>query len=166
MGACALAGAMELWLWSLEYLQSHKDANGKTLYGGQRQGVMFPMTDALAWLLGARQLILDTLELEKKGPENPTLAEGLAGVVNFYSDLSGVQSARAAGEVGKICADLVYGYQASSGGSATTGAELKAFAELRAKTDSCLSGLRFSKDRAAEAVAQVMIPEALDYPMA
>ncbi|MFH1208240.1 MAG: acyl-CoA dehydrogenase family protein [Candidatus Omnitrophota bacterium] len=165
MGACALAGAMELWLWSLEYLQSHKDVNGKTLYGGQRQGVMFPMTDALAWLLGARQLILDTLELEKKGPENPTLAEGLAGVVNFYSDLSGVQSARAAGEVGKICADLVYGYQAASGCCSTVSPELKAFAELRTKTDACFSGLRFSKDRAAEAVAQVMIPEALDYPL-
>ncbi|MFA5167065.1 MAG: acyl-CoA dehydrogenase family protein [Candidatus Omnitrophota bacterium] len=165
MGACALAGAMELWLWSLEYLQSHKDANGKTLYGGQRQGVMFPMTDALAWLLGARQLILDTLELEKKGPENPTLAEGLAGVVNFYSDLSGVQSARAAGEVGKICADLVYGYQASNGCCSEVNADLKTFAELRAKTDACFSGLRFSKDRAAEAVAHVMIPEALDYPL-
>ncbi len=165
MGACALAGAMELWLWSLEYLQNHKDANGKTLYGGQRQGVMFPMADALAWLLGARQLILDTVELETKGPENPTLAEGLEGVVNFYSDLSGVQSARAAGEVGKICADLVYGYQSASQCCATTDADLKAFAALRAKTESSLAGLRFSKDRAAEAVAHVMIPEALDYPL-
>jgi alkylation response protein AidB-like acyl-CoA dehydrogenase len=160
MGAGALAGAMELWLWSLEYLQSHKDADGKTLYGGQRQGVMFPMTDTLAWLLGARQLILDTLELETKGPENPSLAEGLPGLVNFYSDLCGVQSARAAGEVGKICAELVYGYQASA-----SEAELKTFAELRAKTDATFAGLRFSKDRAAEAVAHVMIPEALDYPL-
>ena len=158
MGGCALAGAMELWLWSLEYLQSHKDVNGKTLYGGQRQGVMFPMADALAWLLGARQLILDTLELEVKGPENPTLAEGLPGVLNFYSDLSGVQAARAAGEVGKICAELVYGYQSAA-------AELKPFVELRAKTDASLAGIRFSKDRAAEAVAQVMIPEALNYPL-
>ena len=164
MGACALAGAMETWLWSLEYLQNHKDANGKTLYGGQRQGVMFPMADALAWILGARQLILDTLELEKKGPENPTLAEGLPGVVNFYSDLSGVQSARTAGEVGKICTDLVYGYQAP-GCCPTANPELKAFAELRAKTEACFAGLRFSKDRAAEAVAQLMIPEALDYPL-
>ena len=160
MGASALAGAMELWIWSLEYLQSHKDINGKTLYGGQRQGVMFPMTDILAWLLGARQLILDTIELETKGPENPSLAEGLPGLVNFYSDLCGVQSVRAAGEVGKICAELVYGYQASA-----TEADLKVFAELRTKTDAAFAGLRFSKDRAAEAVAHVMIPEALDYPL-
>jgi alkylation response protein AidB-like acyl-CoA dehydrogenase len=158
MGAEVLANAMDLWLWSLVFLQANKDANGKTLYGGQRQGVMFPLADALAWLLGARQLILDTLELEKKGPENPTLAEGLAGVVNFYSDLSGVQAARTAGEVGKVCAELVYGYQ-----SAATA--LKPFAELRAKMDISLVGIRFSKDRAAEAVAQVMIPEALDYPL-
>ncbi|MEI7752349.1 MAG: acyl-CoA dehydrogenase, partial [Candidatus Omnitrophota bacterium] len=73
-------------------------------------------------------------------------------------DLSGVQAARAAGEVGKVCAELVYGYQ-------STAAALKPFAELRAKTDASLVGVRFSKDRAAEAVAQVMIPEALDYPL-
>ena len=158
MGAEVLANAMDLWLWSLVFLQANKDANGKTLYGGQRQGVMFPMADALAWILGARQLIMDTLELETKGPENPTLAEGLPGVLNFYTDLSGVQAARTAGEVGKICAELVYGYQ-----SAATA--LKPFAELRAKTDASLVGIRFSKDRAAEAVAQVMIPEALDYPL-
>ena len=158
MGAEVLANAMDLWLWSLVFLQANKDANGKTLYGGQRQGVMFPLADALAWILGARQLILDTLELEIKGPENPTLAEGLPGVLNFYSDLSGVQAARAAGEVGKVCSELVYGYQ-----SAATA--LKPFAELRAKTDASLVGIRFSKDRAAEAVAQVMIPEALDYPL-
>jgi len=158
MGAEVLANAMELWLWSLVFLQANKDANGKTLYGGQRQGVMFPLADALAWILGARQLILDTLELETKGPENPSLAEGLAGVVNFYSDLSGVQAARTAGEVGKVCAELVYGYQLAA-------KALKPFAELRAKTDASLVGIRFSKDRAAEAVAQVMIPEALDYPL-
>ena len=158
MGAEVLANAMDLWLWSLVFLQGNKDANGKTLYGGQRQGVMFPMADALAWLLGARQLILDTLELEIKGPENPTLAEGLSGVLNFYSDLCGVQAARAAGEVGKVCAELVYGYQLAV-------TALKPFAELRAKTDASLVGVRFSKDRAAEAVAQVMIPEALDYPL-
>lgn len=165
IGAATLASAMELWLWSLEYLQNMKDANGKTLYGGQRQGVTFPMTDALAWLLGSRQLMLDTLELEKKGPENPVLAEGLAGFVNFYSDLSYLQAARAAGEVGKICAELVYGYQAKGAACETTNAALKTFAELRAKLDSSIAGARLAKDRAAEAVTQVMIPEALDYPL-
>ena len=50
------------------------------------------------------------LELEKKGPENPTLAEGLPGLVAFLTDLCHVQAARAAGEVGRICAELVFGY--------------------------------------------------------
>lgn len=165
MGAATIANAMELWLWSIEYLQNTKDANGKTLYGGQRQGVMFPMADALAWLLGARQLIMDTLELERKGPENPVLAEGLAGFVNFYSDLSYIQAARAAGEVARICAELVYGYQAKGTTCAAPDQALKTFADLRAKLDCSLAGARLAKDRAAEAVTQVMIPEALDYPL-
>ncbi|HOW58218.1 MAG TPA: acyl-CoA dehydrogenase family protein [Candidatus Omnitrophota bacterium] len=165
MGAGTLASAMELWLWSIEYLQNAKDANGKTLYAGQRQGVTFPMADALAWLLGSRQLILDTLELERKGPENSVLAEGLTGFVNFYSDLSYLQAARAAGEVGKVCAELVYGYQAKGATCALPNAAIKTFAELRSKLDGSLAGARLAKDRAAEAVTQVMIPEALDYPL-
>jgi hypothetical protein len=72
--------------------------------------VVFPFADALCWLLASRQQILDALELEAKGPENPVLAEGLTGFVNFFSDLCHVQAARASGEVGRICAELVYGY--------------------------------------------------------
>jgi len=109
-GACTLATAMELWLWSMEHLQKAKDADGKPLYHSQRHGVVFPFADALCWLLAARCQILDTLELKNKGPENPVLAEGLDGYVNFFSDLCHVQAARAAGEVGRICAELVYGY--------------------------------------------------------
>ncbi len=37
----------------------------------QRQGVTFPLADALCWLLASRCQILDVLELEEKGPENP-----------------------------------------------------------------------------------------------
>ena len=35
---------------------------------------------------------------------------------------------------------------------------------LRVKLDGCLTGAMLAKDRAAEAVSRVMIPEALDYP--
>jgi hypothetical protein len=35
---------------------------------------------------------------------------------------------------------------------------------LRQRLDICLTGARLAKDRAAMAVAKVMIPEALDYP--
>ena len=34
----------------------------------------------------------------------------LAGTVAFFTDLCHVQTARAAGEVGRICAEIVHGY--------------------------------------------------------
>jgi hypothetical protein len=72
--------------------------------------VTFPLADALCWLLASRYQILDVLELEAKGPDNPVVAEGLAGTLGFLTDLCHVQAARAAGEVGRICAELVHGY--------------------------------------------------------
>lgn len=210
-GACTLATAMQMWLWTLEHLQNTPDANGHELYHGNRQGVTFPLADALCWLLAARCMILDGLELEAKGAENPTVAEGLPGLLNFLTDLSHVQSARSAGEVGRVCAELVFGYNrhpawdaaacaacyaaedldvlenfmpgiASSARVYTDVAEegqphpakagpcvcfdgMEAFTRLRVKLDGCLTGARLAKDRAAEALTKVMIPEALDYPV-
>jgi alkylation response protein AidB-like acyl-CoA dehydrogenase len=109
-GGCNLASAMELWIWTLQHLQKAKDADGVALYRGQRQGVTFPLADALCWLLAARYQILDVLELEEKGAENPLLADGLKGTVNFFSDLCHVQCATAAGEAARVCTELVYGY--------------------------------------------------------
>jgi alkylation response protein AidB-like acyl-CoA dehydrogenase len=209
-GACTLATAMQMWLWTLDHLQNAEDAAGKKLYQSNRQGVTFALADALCWLLAARSLILDVLELEEKGPENPALAEALPGLLNFYTDLCHVQAARAAGEVGRISAELVFGYNrhpawdniscaacytaddldaieglipgmAGSARAYSDVAEagqtrpakagpcvafdgLEAFARLRVKMDGCITGARLAKDRAAEAIAQVMIPEALDYP--
>lgn len=161
-GAGTLANAMELWLWTLDYLQKTKDADGKPLYHSSRHGVVFPFVDALCWLLASRQQILDLLELEAKGPENQVVAEGLAGYVNFFSDLCHVQAARSAGEAGRICAELVYGYQRDV---AAINADDTAFAALRHKVDVSMAGARLYKDRAAAAVSKVMIPEALDYPI-
>ena len=109
-GACTLATAMQLWLWTLTHLQGATDADGGKLYHGNRQGVTFPLADALCWLLASRCQILDLLELEAKGPESAVLAEGLPGVLGFLTDLCHVQAARAGGEVGRVCAELVYGY--------------------------------------------------------
>ena len=38
------------------------------------------------------------------------------------------------------------------------------FKRLRGRLDGCLTGAQLAKDRAARALTQVMIPEALDYP--
>jgi alkylation response protein AidB-like acyl-CoA dehydrogenase len=109
-GACALASAMELWLWTLHHLQHATDADGEKLYQTSRQGVTFQLADALCWLLASRYQILDVLELEAEGPGTPGLETTLPGLVAFYSDLAHVQAARAAGEVGRISAELVNGY--------------------------------------------------------
>jgi hypothetical protein len=88
------------------------------------------------------------------------MADGLPGLVNFYTDLGHVQCARAAGEVGRICAELVFGYRRE-----TAPDVVAEFAAMRVKLDGSLAGSRLAKDRAAEALTKVMIPEALDYPM-
>ncbi|MBI5381948.1 MAG: acyl-CoA/acyl-ACP dehydrogenase [Opitutae bacterium] len=172
LGACTLANGMELWLWSLGHLQTAKDATGAKLFSSNRHGVVFPLCDALCWLLASRHQILDVLELEEKGKDSATVAEGLAGYVNFFSDLAAVQAASAAGEAARICAELVYGFNAVESCCGDTGCcggagapALEAFAKLRLKVDACLAGSRLAKDRAAEALVQVMIPEALDYPV-
>jgi len=160
-GAAVLSEAMKLWLWTLEYLQKTKDADGKALYHSQRHGVVFPLADALCWLLTVRQQILDVVELEQKGPENPVVAADLNGLINFFSDLSSVQAARAAGECGRICAELVYGFNRAE----TDGCDaLQTFNAMRLGVDTKLAGSRLAKDRAATALSKVMIPEALDYP--
>jgi alkylation response protein AidB-like acyl-CoA dehydrogenase len=198
-GACTLATAMHMWLWTLKHLQESTE-EGKKLYQSSRQGVTFPLTDALCWLLATRCQILDLLELEKRGSDNQALAEGMPGLLRFMTDLCHVQSANAAGEVGRICSELVYGYIhhpsweedgctahhlfddleaierliPDNGNSAATipesahacscFKELAPFNRLRLQLDTCLTGARVAKDRAAEALTHVMVPEALDYP--
>jgi len=207
-GACALATAMTMWLWTLNHLQHSKDADGGKLYQSARQGVTFPLADALCWLLAARCQILDVLRLQREGAADSSIAEGLPGLVNFLSDLCHVQSARASGEVARICAELVFGYNRhpawdeagtrgcwredeldslegimpginsygldvvgrdgshpkKAGPCVTCSAE-SPFLSLHAKLAGCLTGSRLAKDRAAEAISKIMIPEALDYPV-
>jgi alkylation response protein AidB-like acyl-CoA dehydrogenase len=206
-GACTLASAMNLWLWTLNYLQRSTDPDGGKLYHGQRQGVTFALADALCWLLASRYQILDVLELEARGGDDSVVAEGLAGTVQFLSDLCHTQAAQAAGEASRICAELVFGYsphpswrdEAHKGCFLSSELDfyeetmpgitafavdvlqadgshpLKAgpcaacvgsgeFLRLQNKLATCLSGCRLAKDRAAETVGKVMIPEALDYP--
>jgi alkylation response protein AidB-like acyl-CoA dehydrogenase len=206
-GACTLASAMNLWLWTLNYLQKATDPDGNKLYHGQRQGVTFALADALCWLLASRYQILDVLELEARGSADAVAAEGLIGTVQFLSDLCHTQAAQAAGEASRICAELVFGYNchpswdeqehrncflaseldeyeetmpgisafavdvlATDGthpqkaGPCAGCAGSSEFLRLQSKLTTCLTGARLAKDRAAETVSKVMIPEALDYP--
>jgi len=163
LGGYALASAMELWKFTLNYLQSAKDENGKKLYHNKRQGVTFAVADALGWLLGPYYLATDVMELIEKGPMSPTLAEGIDDLTGFYKDVCHVQAARAAGEVSRICTDLVYGFNECNGECSRD--DLKEFVELKAKVDMCMAGSRLAKDRAGNALSEVMIPEALDYPI-
>jgi alkylation response protein AidB-like acyl-CoA dehydrogenase len=162
VGANSLVAAMQLWQWTLDYLQNNTDPEGRKLYHGQRQGVTFAMADAVSWLVAARAQILDVLELEARGPEDPVVSEGLEGTVQFFSDLCQVQAATAAGEVSRITAELVFGYSASS---EETSADSNEFFSLQNNVTASLSGSRLAKDRAASTVAKLMIPEALDYPV-
>jgi alkylation response protein AidB-like acyl-CoA dehydrogenase len=204
-GACALASAIELWLWTRRHLETAVDANGEKLYASPRQGVSFKLADALAWLLAARAQVLDAVALADQGAA--ALGDALPGTAHFFADLCHVQSARAAGEVGRICATLVHGYNRhpawdADGRKACWSANdvdelegifsglagcamdaldgdghpdkegpcascqgISDFRRLRVKVDGCLTGAMLAKDRAAEAISRVMIPEALDYPV-
>ena len=157
-GAATVAAGFALWKHTLVFLSDNKDADGKKLYHSNRQAVTFPLADALCPLLASRLQILDVLELAAKGPENPMVAEGLDGYVTFLGDLARLQAARSAGEAARVCASLVHGY-------ATEAADLGDFAAKRAAVDASLAGLGATRERAGAAIAQVMIPEALDYPM-
>ncbi len=208
-GACTLASAMGLWLWTLNYLRKATDPSGGKLYHGQRQGVTFALADALCWLLASRAQILDVLELEKRGADDPVVAEDLAATVQFLSDLCHIQAAQSAGEVSRICGELVFGYNRHPGwdeeehrccflaaeldefeefmpGIAAMAVDVVAadgshpqkagpcagcagsseFLRLQSKLTTCLTGSRLAKDRAADTVSKVMIPDALDYPAA
>ncbi|MGO8756801.1 MAG: acyl-CoA dehydrogenase family protein [Terracidiphilus sp.] len=206
-GACTLASAMNLWAWTLNYLEKATDPAGAKLYHGQRQGVTFAMADALSWLMASRCQILDVLELETRGATDAVAAEGLECAVQFLSDLCHTQAAAAAGEVSRICAELVFGYTchpawdeeehrncflaseleeleetmpgimamavdvlAADGshpqkaGPCAGCAGSSEFLRLQSRLTMCLTGARLAKDRAADTVSKVMIPEALDYP--
>ncbi len=149
---------------------------------------------------------MDLIELEAKGPRNPSLAEALPGFTGFFTDLCHVQAAAAGGEVARICSSLVFGYNrhpawTTEGNRAYSSRELNVlenvmpglcscaidafddegepplkrgpcvrfdgyepFTLRRAKLDGCLTGSRLAKDNAAQALTEVSIPEALDYP--
>lgn len=157
-GASNLADSFELWLWTLDFLKQAKDDHGTALFRNNRQGVLFPMTDALSWLLAAHRMILDVVELAEKGKDSPTLAEGLEGLVQFYIDLCRIQTADSAGEMAKVSSRLVAGYNVEA-------RIPEEFIRLKNRLDSGLNGCQLARERAGQSIIEVSIPEALDYPL-
>ncbi|MEW5981388.1 MAG: acyl-CoA dehydrogenase family protein [Acidobacteriota bacterium] len=210
-GACTLASAMQMWLWVLRYLQRATDADGRKLYQGSRQAVSFALADGLSWMLAARQQTLDVLELERASLAGEATGTPRSGLLALMTDLCHVQSARASSEVGRICAELIFGYRrhpawdeagcascfvadelegldelipgigatarfysdvietdgthpAKAGPCAST-AGLEPFLRMRGKLDGCLTGSRLAKDRAADALTRIVIPDEPSYPL-
>ncbi len=201
-GACTVGSAIDLWLWTVGHFQ--KLAASDPVDPPRNLG---PLADALSWLLAARFQILDVRQLVSHGAGDAQLADQLPGTVQLLGDLCHAQSARAAGEVGRICAELVFGYTlhptwdptcdaclqaeeidaleammpgisygarlsgdvVESDGSHVAKAgpcvrldHLQGFVNRRSKLDGCMSGARLARDRAAETLAQIELPDAAD----
>jgi hypothetical protein len=73
---------------------------------------------------------------------------GMAATAYFYSDVLEVDG----------------GHAAKAGPCAHTGG-LEPFLRMRSKMDNCLTGAWSAKDRAADALTHVTIPDALGYPV-
>jgi alkylation response protein AidB-like acyl-CoA dehydrogenase len=158
LGTAALVKAARLWQSALEYLNTHSDSEGKKLFHNKRQGITFPLVDALCWVLAARFLVDDIVTLRDQGKENAVLAETLPDYVGFMADLCKIQILRTVGEVSKLCSELVCGY------SVANDADLSAFLSLQMEAQREVQGYRMAKESASQALVGVMIPEALDYP--
>ncbi len=106
-GACAVATAMEVWSWTIDHVRGEAQAGGRdeapALRGPRAtpggEGAVSvsahagPLAEALGWLLSSRAFVLESV----KGAD-PSCA-----------DVCHAHTARACGEVGRICAQLVFG---------------------------------------------------------
>ena len=183
-GACTIASAMQLWLWTMSHLQS-----------AQAQRATSELAQAFSPLIAARAQIL---EVVREGS-----AAGHDGEPrDFFLNLCHIQAARAAGAIGMLCAELVFGYRrhpawdaegcatcyrsedldalegwmpgiassarahsdvieadgshAAKAGPCAKADGIETFLRLRAKLDGCLTGARVARDRAAAALPSVL----------
>jgi hypothetical protein len=88
-GACTVATAMEVWSWTFDRLARTR-GGGKTPEDDPTSGSLI---DALGWLLSSRAFVM----------------EAVAGGEGALTDLCHAHVAHACGEVGRICAELVFG---------------------------------------------------------
>ncbi len=183
-GACTVASAMQLWLWTVNHFRKAPERAETAL--AELAGAFIP-------LLAARCRILQIAN-GSAGSDNGTIA--------FATDLCHAHAARAAVAAGGVCAELVYGYRRhlawdAEGCSTCYGAEaldeleglipgiasaargsadvveadgshpakagpcarfdgVEPFTRLRARLDGCLTGARLARDRAAAELARVV----------
>ena len=124
----ALAAALRLWAWTRDFAATAKDAAGKKLGASQRHGVVFPMADALAGLMAAKSFHADVKHLAFTGGDHPVVGPELESYLNTFNDLLGTIAGNVAGEAARICAEVVFGFNAADAGL-TTLRETVAFME-------------------------------------
>jgi hypothetical protein len=96
-GACTLASAFELWLWTTNHFRS-----GTGSLEESASQALDELVEILCPLLAGR-----SLALELTGGS----ASGSPEKMELRSDLSHVQAARASAAVAAACAELVFGYR-------------------------------------------------------
>ena len=110
-GACALATAMQMWLWSLQHLLQSEGCRWRQALSERPPGRHLPAGRRAVLAARPRAARFWTCwSWKRRAPQTPPSPKGLPGLLAFLTDLCHVQSARAAGEVGRICAELVFGY--------------------------------------------------------
>jgi hypothetical protein len=90
-GACTVATALQLWSWTISHVRATASAASVS-----------ELAQALSPLIAARAQILEVVG-------EAGASSGRAGAREFFLDLCHVQAARAAGEVGTLCAAIVFG---------------------------------------------------------
>jgi hypothetical protein len=184
-GACTVASAMQLWLWTMNHFRTMPNAPATAVA---------ELCEAFASLLAARCHAIEIASNARR--------TGTPAFPQFDADLCHVHAARAAGAVAGVCAELVFGYRKhlawdAEGCAACYGAEaldeleglipgiasgargyadvieadgshpkkagpcakfdgVDAFTRLRARLDGCLTGARLAKDRVAAALPAVL----------
>ena len=110
-GACTLATAMQMWLWTLDHLQTATDADGAQALSRHAPGRDLPARRRA--LLAARLAPANSRRArtrnQRRGQSGARRRPAPAPCISSPT-FATCKSARAAGEVGRICAELVFGY--------------------------------------------------------
>jgi hypothetical protein len=88
-GACIVATALQLWTWTLSHVLREFDVV-------ERDVALAELSEALCQLIAARAHVVSVSDAAKDA---------------FFVNLCHVQAAEAAGEVGTLCAELVFGHR-------------------------------------------------------